>query len=98
MNYIINPSSKKVTLPTKGYFSKGDSGEDIEIISSFLATNFMGYEFKTKVKIEDMLGEYFEKNLEAWVKQFQVNNNLEVDGCIGNLTLNKLKEYGLNEW
>ena len=98
MNYIITPSTMKITLPTKGYFSKGDEGKEIEIISSFLATNFIGYEYKTKVKIEDMLGQYFGKNLEAWVKQFQENNNLQVDGCIGNITLNKLKEYGLNEW
>lgn len=98
MNYIITPSTMKITLPTKGYFSKGDEGKEIEIISSFLAINFMGYEYKTKVKIEDMLGQYFGKNLEVWVKQFQRNNNLQVDGCIGSITLNKLKEYGLNEW
>ena len=98
MEYRIIPTKKTLTLPKKGYFSKGDEGKEIEIISSFLATNFIGYEYKTKVKIEDMLGQYFGKNLEAWVKEFQRNNNLQVDGCIGNITLNKLKEYGLNEW
>ena len=98
MNYIIMPSTMKITLPKKGYFAKGDEGEEIEIISSFLASRFMGYEYKTKVNIDDMLGRYFGKNLEVWVKEFQKNNNLESDGCIGNLTLTKLKEYGLNEW
>ena len=98
MNFIITPSTMKITLPTKGYFSKGDEGTEIEIISSFLATNFIGYEYKTKVKIEDMLGRYYGKNLETWVKQFQANNKLETDGCIGKITLNKLKEYGLNAW
>ena len=55
----------------------------------------MGYEYKTKVKIDDMLGDYFGNNLVAWVKEFQRNNNLEVDGNIGPITLNKLKEYGM---
>ena len=95
MNYIVTTTTKKVTLPERGYFTKGDSGEDIMIIASFLTMNFIGYEVKTKVKIDDALGEYFGNNLIAWVKEFQRNNNLEVDGNIGPITLAKLKEYGL---
>lgn len=96
MEYIITTSKEKVTLPKKGYFSKGDSGISISIISSFLATNFMGYQNKTKVKVNDMLGEYFGKYLETWIKLFQKNNDLEVDGCIGKKTLAKLREYGMD--
>ena len=96
MSYIIYPTTEKITLPSKGYFSKGDSGTSILIISSFLATNFMGYESKTNVKVNDMLGEYFGKYLETWIKQFQKNNDLEVDGCIGKITLAKLREYGMD--
>lgn len=95
MNYIVTTTIDNVKLPNRGYFKKGDSGKDIEIIASFLTMNFIGYEFKTGVKIDDVLGNYFGKNLEAWVKQFQRNNNLEDDGCIGIITLGKLKEYGL---
>lgn len=95
MNYIITTSNKKVSLPERGYFTKGDHGEDIMIISSFITMNFIGYEYKTKCKIDDVLGEWFGNNLEAWIKEFQRNNNLEVDGNIGPITLNKLKEYGL---
>lgn len=95
MNYIIYPSKESVVLPKRGYFTKGDSGTSILIISSFLAANFMGYEYKTKVKIDDMLGDYFGNNLVAWVKLFQKNNGLEHDGNIGSITLNKMKEYGL---
>ena len=96
MNYIIYPSKEKITLPKRGYFTKGDSSNSIAIISSFLAANFMGYESKTGVKIENMLGEKFGNNLIAWVKLFQKNNGLEQDGNIGPITLNKLREYGLN--
>ena len=96
MNYIIYPSKEKITLPKRGYFTKGDSSKSIAIISSFLAANFMGYEIKTKVKIENMLGDCFGNNLLQWIKLFQKNNNLEVDGKIGPKTLNKMKEYGLN--
>jgi murein L,D-transpeptidase YcbB/YkuD len=95
MNYIITPTTKKITLPKRGYYQKGDTSEDIGIISSFLAFNFVGYETKTGVKIDDMLGNYFGNNLLVWVKLFQATNNLKVDGCIGSITLNKMKEYGL---
>lgn len=96
MEYIIVPSNKKITLPSKGYYIKGDSGEDISIIASFLAYNFMGYEAKTGVKINDMLGNVYGKNLEAWIKLFQKNNGLSVDGGIGKITLAKLREYGMD--
>lgn len=95
MEYIITPTNKKILLPERGYFTKGDSGEDISIISSFLAFNFLGYEFKTKISVDDMLGDYFGNNLLVWIKEFQKNNNLEVDGNIGPITLKKMREYGL---
>lgn len=95
MNYIIYPTKESVVLPSRGYFTKGDKGSSIAIISSFLAANFMCYEAKTGVKIDEMLGEYLGNNLIVWIKLFQKNNDLEVDGNIGPKTLNKLKEYGL---
>ena len=96
MEYIIYPTFEKIKLPEKGYFCKGDSGNEILIISSFLACNFIGFESKTGVKIDDMLGSYFGNNLEIWIKEFQKINNLKTDGCIGNITLEKLREYGLS--
>ena len=96
MNYIIYPTNEKIQVPKRGYFTKGDKGTSIMIISSFLAANFMGYESKTGVKIDSMLGEIFGNNLIVWVKLFQKNNGLVQDGNIGPITLNKLREYGLN--
>lgn len=96
MEYIITPSTYKITLPERGYFMKGDKGTAISLISSFLAVNFMGFEYKIKVKIDDMLGDYFGSNLEKWIKEFQRINNLKIDGCIGSITLSKLREYGLD--
>ena len=52
MNYIIYPTNDKIKVPARGYFTKGDKGTSILIISSFLASNFMGYEAKTNVKVE----------------------------------------------
>lgn len=96
MEYIIIPTYEKITLPDRGYFKYGDTGNSIAIISSFLATNFMGYETKLGVKINDMLGYAFGKNLKAWIIEFQKQNDLEPDGNIGPITLNKLREYGLS--
>lgn len=95
MNYIIYPTNEKIELPKRGYFTKGDKGNSIMIISSFLASNFMGYETKTNIKIESILGNYYGNNLITWVKLFQRNNKLVDDGNIGPITLNKMKEYGL---
>lgn len=94
MNYIIYPTNDKVVFPERGYFKKGDQGTSILLISSFLAFNFLGYDIKTGAKVDDMLGDYFGNNLEKWIKEFQKENDLEVDGCIGHITYNKLKEYG----
>ena len=96
MVYIITPTNNKIVLPSRNYFTIGDNGESIGIISSFLACNFMGYESKTGVPIDKMLGNYFGNNLESWVKEFQRNNGLTPDGCIGPITLQKLREYGLD--
>ena len=96
MTYRIIPTNKKITLPKKGYYIKGDSGEDIEIISSFLACNFMGFESKLGVKIDNMLGNYFGDNLTKWVKEFQRCTGLTDDGGIGKITLAKLREYGMD--
>ena len=96
MEYRVIPTTKKITLPKKGYYIKGDSGEDIEIIASFLVFNFLGYEKKLNVKIEDVLGGYFGDNLTKWVKEFQRQNGLTPDGGIGKITLSKLREYGLD--
>ena len=50
MEYRIIPTNKKVSLPSRGYYTKGDKGEDIGIIASFLVFNFLGYEKKTNTK------------------------------------------------
>ena len=96
MNYVVYPTTKKITLPARGYFTKGDKNDDIAIISSFLAYNFLGFEYKTKVKIESMLGNFYGNNLIVWVKQFQRSTGLLDDGNIGSKTLEKLREYGLD--
>ena len=67
-------------LPDRGYFKKGDSGEEINLIDDF---------FASQVK-----GNYFGDYTEACVKVFQKQNGLEQDGCIGAITLAKMEEKG----
>ena len=96
MEYIIKPTNEKIVFPSRGYFKVGDKGTSIEIISSFLACNFMGYENKIGVAIDKMLGDYFGANLKAWIVFFQKSNGLEPDGNIGEPDIQKLREYGLD--
>ena len=70
-------------LPSRGWFQKGDQGENVEKICAF---------FADKVK-----GNYYGDYVESCVKVFQKKNNLEVDGCIGPITLNKMKDNGFIE-
>ena len=95
MEYIIKATDRRIVLPSRGYYKLGDHGEDISIISSFLAFNFLGFESKLNVKVDDMLGDYFGNNLLSWIKYFQVINDLVADGNIGPKTLEVLRKYGL---
>lgn len=70
-------------FPPRGYFKKGDSGKNVEKICEF---------FANQVK-----GDYFGDYAEACVKVFQKQNKLEQDGCIGPITLAKMKEKGFTE-
>lgn len=96
MSYIIKSTDRIIVLPKRGYYKLGDHGEDISIISSFLAFNFLGFESKLNVKVDNMLGDYFGNNLLAWIKEFQRINGLIQDGNIGPITLDKLRSYGLD--
>ena len=70
-------------LPPRGYYQKGDSGENVEKIDDF---------YMTKVR-----GNYFGEYTYWCVKAFQHINHLEEDGNIGPITLGKMKEQGLNQ-
>ena len=70
-------------LPPRGYFQKGDSGKNVEKIDSWLA--------------KQVSGPYYGDYTVAVVKEFQRQNGLEQDGCIGPITLAKMKEKGFKE-
>ena len=70
-------------LPDRGYFTKGDSGTNVEKIDNF---------FMNKVK-----GDYFGDYTVAVVKEFQRQHNLEQDGNIGPITLAEMVKEGFKE-
>lgn len=70
-------------LPPRGYFQKGDSGKNVEKIDSWFA--------------KQVSGSYYGDYTVAVVKEFQQQNGLEQDGCIGPITLAKMKEKGFKE-
>jgi len=43
------------------------------------------------------LGNYYGKYIQSSIKEFQKRTGLEQDGCVGPITLAKLKEYGFKE-
>ena len=70
-------------LPDRGWFQKGDSGDNVAKIDDFFANKVKG----------DFYGDY----TCAVVKEFQRQNGLEQDGNIGPITLSKMVEQGFQE-
>lgn len=83
--------TKKSFFPSKGYFTLGDTHENIGKIAEFMYRVFPSYTTKKA------LGNYYGKYIQQSIKEFQERTNLENDGSVGPLTLAKLKEYGFKE-
>lgn len=79
----IKPYEEPSFLPSRGYFQPGDSGDNVEKIDEFFANQ--------------VSGKYYGDYTTACVKVFQKQNGLEEDGCIGPITLAKMKEQGFKE-
>lgn len=87
----VNTSKTTSFFPKKGYFSLGDTHENVGKIASFMYKVFPSYTKKSA------LGNYYGKNIQASIKEFQRRTKLEADGCVGPITLKELKKYGFKE-
>lgn len=88
-----NTNTKKETtsssfLGKKGYFSLGDTHVNIGKIANFMYKTFPAYTNKKA------LGNYYGNYIYSAIKEFQKRTGLKADGCVGPLTLAKLKKYG----
>lgn len=96
-NYTEAPAKTTTTttsssfFPKKGYFGLGDTHKNIGKIASFMYKTFPAYTKK------EALGNYYGKNIQASIKEFQKRTKIEADGCVGPITLKTLKKYGFNE-
>lgn len=93
--YVKKPVNSFLT--SKGYLRKGDKGENIRKINDFYYKVFPSYAKTLNRKAENVKGNYFGENTEAWTKEFQKRTKLTADGFIGPKTLNMLKKYGFKE-
>lgn len=84
------PNSKSF-FGSKGYFSYGDNHKNIGKIAEFMYKTFPSYTKKAA------LGNYYGRNIESSIKEFQKRTGLETDGCVGPITLKELKKYGFKE-
>lgn len=72
----------------KGYFSYGDTHVNIGKIAEFMYKTFPAYTSKKA------LGNYYGKNIQTSIREFQKRTGLERDGSVGPKTLAMLKKYG----
>lgn len=82
------PTTSTSFFPKKGYFGLGDTHANVGKIASFMYKTFPAYTKKAA------LGNYYGKNIQASIKEFQKRTKLEADGCVGPITLKELKKYG----
>lgn len=78
-------------LPDKGYWTFGDNDERVGKLASFMYNTFPAYTKK------EALGNYYGKNIQASIKEFQKRTGLQADGSVGKITYSKLKEFGFSE-
>lgn len=81
-------------LPKRGYFKKGDKGENVEKINKFFYDVFPTYATTLKRNKNNLKGTLFGENTLAWVKEFQKRSKLKVDGYIGPLTIKEMQKHG----
>lgn len=84
------PSTSKNNsfFPSKGYWTYGDTHENVGKIAEFMYKTFPAYTSKKA------LGNYYGKNIQSSIKEFQKRTGLERDGSVGAKTLEKLEKYG----
>ena len=78
-------------LPKRGYFRLGDISPNVGKIATFMYKTFPAYTKKSA------LGNFYGPNLKSSITEFQRRTGLTPDGCVGPITLNKLKKYGFKE-
>lgn len=81
-------------LPARGYFKKGDKGENVKKINDFYYNVFPTYEDILGRDKENVLGNLFGENTKAWTEEFQRRTGLKVTGRFGKKTLAKAVELG----
>lgn len=84
------PAPSNNFLPARGWFQLGDKSENVGKIASFMRRTFPAY---TSAKA---LGNYYGPNIKSAITEFQKRTGLKADGCVGPITLAKLKAYGFN--
>lgn len=77
-------------LPRRGYWRQGDTDVRIGRLALFMRKTFPSYTSKAA------LGNYFGQNIKRSITEFQKRTGLQADGCVGPITLAKLKGFGFN--
>ena len=85
---IVKYTESKSFLPAKGYWCKYDNDQRVAILAQFMYKTFPAY--TSSKALGPIYGDYLSKS----IAEFQRRTGLYPDGMTGQLTYNKLKEYG----
>ena len=91
VNEILKGNNTTNYLGSKGYFTLGDNHKNIGKIAEFMYKTFPAYTKK------EALGNYYGKNLQASIKEFQRRTKIKASGNIDSTTVKELEKYGLKK-
>ena len=91
VDYTDQPPIRKIVLPSRGYFMKGDRGEDITLIDQWLFERY-----GNKKVLGELYGNYTVKYIKDFQKVSKKNGTYDdkIDGCIGKKTLEAMRKAG----
>jgi len=95
--FIYNPTFPiLVILPARGYFKKGDRGEDIKKINEWLYKKYGNKKTLGMIFGDNTMKDVKKFQTEAKAKGLYTGKNATIDGKIGRLTLKAMREFGFS--
>lgn len=88
VEWTADPKPAQGFLPAKGWWGMGDNDARIGELAKFMRAKFPAY------TSQKALGNYYGVNIKRSIAEFQRRTGLAPDGNCGQLTYNKLKQYG----
>ena len=94
VDYGSKPVEEKIELPARGYFKKGDRGEDVRKIDNWLYSKYGNKKVLGSIYGSNTVSDVKKFQKEAKAKGIYTGKGATIDGCIGPMTLDAMRRCG----